>query len=257
MDCSPTSLLPDVSREHTRLPPHGGAPADQVPRLPALAAPPPPRTRPERLATPGRVPAGTRCFRQEARPRGAQARVCVEGPPTHTARRGGGGRPAGPGANREAVFLLAGTQAPCVWLRTDTASDEEPGASESARGGRTELPTSPPWPGQPFLGGCPGALPLGGGTGRAGGLGRLRRQNHRRPLAALVPIPWAHHTPARGRHARPPPPLPGQAFGAHRPSDKTNIRSPRGPLQGTHDLSHGPYPPRGPGCPSLHLHSLS
>lgn len=53
-------------------------------------------------------------------------RVCVERRPP----RG----PAGPGADREAVFLLAGTQAPCVCLRTDAASEEEPGASESACG---------------------------------------------------------------------------------------------------------------------------
>lgn len=66
---------------------------------------------------------------------------------------------AGPGANREAVFLLTGKQAPSVYSRTDGASDEEPGASKSA------CVSQPPAtvPVQPFLGGRPGGCANGWG----------------------------------------------------------------------------------------------
>lgn len=95
---------------------------------------------------------------------GTSAGLC--GAPAPNSPPGG---PASPGANREAVFLLAGKQAPCVCLRTDSASDEEPGASKSARGSRMELTTGPPWPGQPFLGGCPRSSAAGWGHQRGQG----------------------------------------------------------------------------------------
>ena len=256
MDCSPTSLLPDVSREHTRLPPHGGAPADQVPRLPALAAPPPPRTRPERLATPGRVPAGTRCFRQEARPRGAQARVCVEGPPTHTARRGGGAASRSRCQQRGRVPARGDTGSLCL-------AQDRHGLRRGAWSQRV-CPRRPHGAAhQPAVAWA--ALPRGLSRSSAAGWGHGAG---RRPGETPPPEPPQAPGSSRSHTVGSPHPCPRAPRQASSTSPRTGLRGTPALRQDKHPLAQRaaardtrplprPYPPRGPGCPSLHHHSLS
>lgn len=226
---------PCPGHTHTHTPPTAG----QEPG-PPFPPPPPPTVRRARLHQGGsRQERGGSGWRPG---RGRHKRGSVWSP----APKSPPGGPVGPGADREAVFLLAGKQAPCVCLRTDAASDEEPGASKSARGHHMELTAGWPWPGQPFLGGCPGSSAAGRGP-----------QSGQEAEGAYA-LAWAATLPARTArwaHCHPGPQTPCQgllwasvqlcttpvsqdavrdsaeALEAHRCWDRTNSCSPWRPLQ--------------------------
>lgn len=98
---------------------------------------------------------------------------------------------SGPGADRGAVFLLAGKQPPCV-CQHRPGLRAEPGASKSARGSHTELTTGPLWPGQPCPGGCPRSPANGWG-----------------PRGPKKPVPWLGcHPPGPQQGPATPPAVP-------------------------------------------------
>lgn len=98
---------------------------------------------------------------------------------------------SGPGADRGAVFLLAGKQAPCV-CQHRPGLRAEPGASKSARGSRMELTTGLLCPGQPCPGGCPRSPANGWG-----------------PRGPKKPVPWLGcHPPGPQQGPATPPAVP-------------------------------------------------